>query len=252
MDNIKVIILAAGKGTRMSETDNPMPKVLRQAHGKPLLEYVINSSSLLNVKPEDISIVVGYMKEMIIDRFGGKGYRFAIQDDGGYGTGYAVKCAAAQSGLNGFNGLVLVLQGDVPLIKPETIKKLVSHHIENNCAATLLSCISQRQIPFGRIVRDKNGEFKAIVEDKNCTPEQKLIRELNVGNYVFNAGKLVSSLEEIKINSLTNELYLTDVPGVLRNNKERVDAMPTTDETELLGVNTFEDLRIIENILSSR
>jgi len=252
MDNMKVIILAAGKGTRMSETDNPMPKVLREAHGKPLLSYAIDSASLLNVKPEDITIVVGYMKDMVIDRFSGKGYRFAIQDDSGYGTGYAVKCAAAQSGLDSFNGLVLVLQGDVPLIKPETIKKLVSHNIENRCAATLLSCISQRQIPFGRIVRDENGEFEAIVEDKNCTPEQKLIRELNVGNYVFDAGKLVSALDEIKVNSLTNELYLTDVPGVLRKNKEKVNAMPTTDETELLGVNTFEDLRIIEKILDSR
>ena len=94
MDNMKVIILAAGKGTRMSETDNPMPKVLREAHGKPLLRYAIDSASLLNVKPEDITIVVGYMKDMIIDRFSGKGYRFAIQDDG-YGTGYAVKCRSS-------------------------------------------------------------------------------------------------------------------------------------------------------------
>lgn len=252
MDNIKVIILAAGKGTRMSESDNPMPKVLREAHGKPLLSYAIDSTSLLSLKPEDITIVVGYMKEMIIDCFNDQGYQFAIQDDGGYGTGYAVKCAVAQSNLDNFDGLVLVLQGDVPLIKPETIKKLVAHNIENRCACTLLSCISQRQIPFGRIVRDENGEFEAIVEDKNCTPQQKLIRELNVGNYVFDARKLVCALDEIKVNSLSNELYLTDVPGIMRQNKEKVDAMPTTDETELLGVNTFEDLKIIEEILDSR
>ena len=252
MKDVKIIILAAGKGTRINDAEHPMPKVLREAHGRPLISYVIDSTSLLGIKPEDITIVVGYMKEMVIDRFSGCGYKFAVQDDGGYGTGYAVRCAMEQSGLDDFDGTIVVLSGDVPLVRKETVFRLADSNVRDGNACTLLSCISKRELPFGRIIRDADGRFTGIVEDKNCTPEQKKIRELNVATYAFDARKLSAALKEITFNSLTGEMYLTDVPAVMLANKEKIDAVPTDDETEMLGVNTFADLKIIEDVLDSR
>ena len=252
MNDTKVIILAAGKGTRINDENHPMPKVLREAHGRPLISYVIDSTSLLGIKPEDITIVVGYMKEMVVERFKDCGYKFAVQDDGGYGTGYAVKCAMEQSGLNDFGGTIVILSGDVPLVKKETVFRLADENLKNGNSCTLLSCISKRELPFGRIIRDENGRFTGIVEDKNCSPEQKKIRELNVATYAFDAKKLAEALKEITFNSLTGEMYLTDVPAVMLAKKEKIDAVPTDDETEMLGVNTFADLKIIEDVLDSR
>jgi len=247
----KIIILAAGKGTRLADSANPCPKVLRKACGRPLLSYVIDSTEPLGIPKSDITIVTGYMHECVEQAFADSGCRFALQGNDVYGTGYAVMCGLEQSGLGGFDGTVIVLQGDVPLVRGETLKAIYDFHLENRNACTLLSCESPLQLPFGRIVRE-NGRLTAIVEDKDCTAEQKKIRELNVGLYIFDAKKLSSALGRITTNNKAGEYYLTDVPAILLSDGEKVDAYMTRDPDELWGINTPQDLEAVEKILLSR
>lgn len=245
---MKAIILAGGKGTRLDEKDNPMPKVLRKACNKPLLGYVIDSISYID--NQDIMLVVGYMYEEVINTF--PNYRFIKQGGDGYGTGYALKCGYEALGIGGHDGDIMVLQGDTPLVKSETLIKMCDEQKKQNNSCTLLSCVSQRSLPFGRIVRTDKGMVNKIVEEKNCTPEQKLIRELNVGMYIFNSKDLKTALDKMKVNPISNEYYLTDIIEILYDDNKRVGAYITGDETEMWGVNTLEDLMAVEEILKNR
>ena len=245
---MKVIIIAGGKGTRLHDNENPTPKVLRQAGDKPLLEHVLESISYIDIS--DIIIVVGFMREMVMERF--PGYNFVTQSDDGYGTGYAMMCGYKALGLDDYDGEVMVLQGDTPCVKSETLMNMVKEHREKGSSGTLLSCHTERKLPFGRIVRDSYGLVEQIVEEKNCTPEQKLIKELNVGMYVFNSAALGEAVRNLKVNPVSNEYYLTDIIEIMRDSKKRVDAHITYDETELWGVNTLEDLKIVGEILTDR
>jgi len=245
---MKVIILAGGNSTRLHDKDNPIPKVLRQAGDKPLLGHVLESIS--NIDVSDIIIVVRFMREMVMERF--SGYNFVTQGDDGYGTGYAMMCGYKALGLDDYHGDVMVLQGDTPCVKAETLMNMVEEHREKGSSGTLLSHYTERKLPFGRIVRNEEGIVEGIVEEKNCTSEQKLIKELNVGMYVFNSVDLGNAVRNLKVNPVTNEYYLTDIIEIMRENKKRVDAHITYDETELWGVNTIEDLQIVSEILTGR
>lgn len=245
---MKAIILAGGKNTRLNDNENPMPKVLREVGGKPLLGYVLDSISYVDI--DDIMIVVGFMHEKVMEKF--DGHRFIKQGDDGYGTGYALKCGYDALKLDGYDGDVMVLQGDMPLIKSETSLKMIAEHKKNDSSCTLLSCHTELKLPFGRIVRNIENTVDKIVEEKNCTPEQKLIKELNVGMYIFDSVELGKALNKLKVNPVTNEYYLTEIIEIMRNDYKRVDAYITYDETELCGVNTFEDLEMVEKIISER
>ena len=244
---MKAIIMAAGKGTRLCDNEHPLPKVLREAGGHPLLHYVLQSIAFL--PNEDITIVVGYMADKVMEAFPGR--HFAIQGTDGYGTGYAVKCGIAQAGLNGYQGDIIVLSGDVPLIRSQTIEAMYTLHRNRQAACTLLSCITERQLPFGRIIRN-NGQVAAIKEHKDCTPEERRIRELNVGLYIFDAPTLIDALGHISCNNAQHEYYLTDVPPLILSKGKRVEAYITKDDDELWGVNTPEDLAAVEQILNNR
>ncbi len=243
---MKAIIMAGGKGTRLATADNPLPKVLREANARPLLSYVLDSIDF--IAPEDITVVVGYMKEKVRQSFADHGCRFATQDDAAYGTGYAVMCAMRGDDLANCHDDIIVLSGDVPLIRTSTIRAMFDMHRRDGNSCTMLSCRSDRPLPFGRVVRE-NGKVTAIVEDKDCTPEQKKITELNVGLYIFNADLLRSALARITNNNAQHEYYLTDVPALMLADGAKFDAYVTEDETEMLGVNTFEDLALVEEIL---
>ena len=245
---MKIIILAGGKGTRLHDNENPIPKVLRQAGDKPLIGHVLESISHVDIS--DIIIVVGFMREMVMERF--PEYNFVTQGDDGYGTGYAMMCGYKALGLDGYDGEIMVLQGDTPCVKSETLMNMVDEHRQKGSSGTLLSHYTERKLPFGRIVRNEEGIVQGIVEEKNCTPEQKLIKELNVGMYVFNSVDLGEAVRNLKVNPVTNEYYLTDIIEIMSDSKKRVDAHITYDETELWGVNTFEDLKMVGDILTSR
>jgi bifunctional N-acetylglucosamine-1-phosphate-uridyltransferase/glucosamine-1-phosphate-acetyltransferase GlmU-like protein len=247
---MKTIIMAAGKGTRLASLGDDLPKVLRTAGGKSLLAHVLDTASCC--KKEDIVIVTGYMAEKVEQAF--PDYKCVRQGVAAYGTGYAVMCGMAD--FTGYDGEVLVLNGDMPLVRRETVIRMLERHCSTGCACTLLSCVSQRDLPFGRVIRDKSkpepGNVIAIVEDAVCTPEQRLVRELNVGVYIYDARKLRYALSQIKNDNPKREYYLTDTISALISAGECVDAFITPDETEMWGVNTPEDLEEISRILKSR
>ena len=240
--NIKAVILAAGKGTRLQTEGNTLPKVMRLAAGKPLLAHVLNALNFLS--PHDCVIVVGYQKNSVIDAF--PEYIFAEQEEQ-LGTGHAVM--AAFSKLEDYNGALLVCCGDMPLIKRDTYLALIEAHNISNNICTILSGTSDLNLPYGRILRDDNGEFCGMVEDKDATDEQKNIKELNSGVYVFEASKLRSVLSELKSDNSQGEYYLTDAPLLLKKQGHKIGICYRNLGYEIIGVNTPEQLRQTEELL---
>lgn len=238
----KAVVLAAGKGTRMMSEANHLPKVLRQACGKPLLHYVLKALDFIPV--ENTVIVAGYMREDVFAAF--PAYPRAVQDPQ-LGTGHAVMCAKEH--LRDFDGTVLVCYGDMPLLKKEVYQGLLDFHAKSGTACTMLSGTCEEYLPYGRVLRDENGDFLRIVEDRDCTPEQKAIRELNVGIYAFDCQKLLSALDKLRNNNAQNEYYLTDVPEILRCDGNRVAVYAAKLNEQIIGVNTPEQLAVTEKFL---
>ncbi|MBE6883147.1 MAG: UDP-N-acetylglucosamine diphosphorylase [Ruminococcaceae bacterium] len=242
---MKAIILAAGKGKRLHSEQFSLPKVLRQANGRPLLGYVTESLSFIDKK--DTIIVVGYKREQVMEQF--PGYVFAVQDEQ-LGTGHAVNMA--KDILADYNGPVLVCYGDMPLFTPDTYKNALLTHESADADCTIITGITDDKLAYGRIIRDENGKFVTVVEDKDCTPEQKLIKELNIGIYVFNSVKLFEALGNLRNNNAQGEYYLTDAPELIRKNGGKIETYTINDGKQLLGVNTPEDLELCESILRER
>lgn len=242
MNAIKAVVLAAGKGTRMMTETNTMPKVLRLACGKPLLYYVLKT--LQFVPKEDTILVVGYRREDVIAAF--PDYPHAVQDPQ-LGTGHAVRCAKAE--LEGFDGTVLVCYGDMPLLKEEVYRGLLKDHARTGSVCTLLSGTTEEKLPYGRVLKDENGEFLQVVEDRDCTPEQKAIRELNVGIYAFDCKELLACLDLLRNNNAQQEYYLTDVPALMKQRGGKVSVYTAELNEQILGVNTPEQLAIAEKYL---
>ncbi len=240
--NLKAIILAAGKGTRLQTEGSTLPKVMRIAAGKPLLAHVL--SALDFIPNKDCIIVVGYQKESVIDAF--SEYTFAEQKEQ-LGTGHAVMAAYSQ--LEGYNGQLLVCCGDMPLIKRETYRALIDAHDVSENVCTILSGTSELDLPYGRILRDDSGEFCGMVEDKDATREQKNIKELNSGVYVFDAVALQSVLTELRSDNSQGEYYLTDAPLLLKQRGYKIGVCFRELGYEIIGVNTPEHLRQTEEIL---
>ena len=220
---VKALVLAAGKGTRLQTEGIDLPKVMRLADGKPLLHYVLSALDFL--PPEDVILVVGWKKEAVLEAY--PQYPHAVQAEQ-HGTGHAVQCAAPL--LEGFQGHVIICCGDAPLMKKETFQALADTHLREGNACTLLSAVLPEGGNYGRILREADGSFRAIVEDKDCTPEQKQIREVNTG-------------------TAQGELYLTDVPAFIKEAGGRVGLCDTCSPDEMLGVNTAEQLQEVEAIL---
>ena len=243
MGNVKAVVLAAGKGTRLRTEGCDLPKDMRLAAGRPLLSYVLGGIDFIDKK--DITIVVGYKKETVIAGF--DGYDFAIQSEQ-LGTGHAVM--SAKENLKDFDGAVLVCCGDMPLIRKETYKALCDAFFASDADCAILTGTSSENLPYGRIVRDENGEFVKMVEDKDCTPEEKKITELNSGVYVFDCKKLVAALSRLKNNNAQGEYYLTDVPGFLKSDGGKIALCKRDLGLEIIGVNTPEQLAQVENVIN--
>jgi UDP-N-acetylglucosamine diphosphorylase/glucosamine-1-phosphate N-acetyltransferase len=242
---VKAVVLAAGRGTRLRTAGSDIPKVMRLAGGRPLLFYVLKALAFLS--PEDIVVVVGYQKEQVVSAF--PGYAFAEQTEQ-LGTGHAVLSAREQ--LNGFQGDLLICCGDMPLLRRETFEALLHAHRSAGSACTILSGTSDEPLPYGRVIRDKKGGFSAIVEEKDCTPEQRAVRELNSGVYVFDAEALFSVLGGLGRSNAQGEYYLTDAPGLLQNRGLPVGICRRALGSEMIGVNTPEQLLEVERLLHTR
>jgi UDP-N-acetylglucosamine diphosphorylase/glucosamine-1-phosphate N-acetyltransferase len=242
---IKAVVLAAGKGTRLRTEGVDLPKVMRLAAGRPLLDYVTQALDFL--PREDVILVVGYQREAVLKAY--PGYPHAIQAQQ-LGTGHAVQSAAPL--LKEFDGHVLVCCGDMPLMKRETYEALIQTHLAEGNLCTLLSGVAPQPLPYGRIVRDKGGNFARIVEDKDCTPAEKEIRELNAGVYVFAAQALLPALGQLRQDNAQGEYYLTDVPALLLSQGGRVGVCTSCTPEEMLGVNTLEQLKQVEETVLQR
>ncbi len=242
---LKAVVLAAGKGTRLQTEGVDLPKVMRLACNRPLLGWVLEAISFIDKK--DTIIVAGYKREDVMARF--EGYTFAVQDEQ-LGTGHAVM--SAENALRGFDGSILVCYGDMPLLTRATYEALIKAHIDEINDCTILSSRSEEKLPYGRIVRDESGAFLKIVEDRDCTEAEKTITELNTGLYVFEAGKLLPALSKIKNNNVQKEYYLTDVPAILREEGAKIGVCELRLGSEIIGVNTLEQLHEVEDILRKR
>jgi len=241
---MKAIVLAAGKGKRLqSETFN-LPKVLREANGKPLIGYVVDSIDFIG--KQNTVLVVGYMREKVEEKMGAE-YCYSVQEEQ-KGTGHAVACASEW--LKDYDGDVLVLYGDMPLFKKATYQAVIDKHIQSGADCTLLTAQLDDPPAYGRIVRDATGNVADIVEDKDCTPQQKAITELNVGIYVFKAKLLFDGLTQIKNDNAQGEYYLTDMPKIFIAQGRKVASHTISSSTEIYGVNTEEDLAFCESELA--
>lgn len=245
MNQVKALVLAAGKGTRLQTEGIDLPKVMRLADGKPLLHYVLTTLDFL--PPKDVILVVGWKKEAVLSAY--PQYPHAVQEQLN-GTGGAVRFAAPL--LEGFDGHVIICCGDAPLMKKETFQALVQTHLENNNDCTLLSAHLDEGGNYGRVTREADGSFRAIVEDRDCNPEEKKITEVNTGTYVFRTAPLLESLGQLSQDNAQGEFYLTDVPAILKAKGLRVGLCDTCSPQEMLGVNTVEQLSEVEAILRAR
>lgn len=239
---LKAVILAAGKGTRLRTEGRDLPKVMRVAAGKPLLAHVLDALDFIPEK--DRVIVAGYKKEAVMSAFPGN--VFAVQEEQ-LGTGHAVM--SALPALEGYDGALLICYGDMPLIKRETYKDLIQTHFDQGNACTILTGYSDLDLPYGRIIRDGQDRFMGVVEDRDCTPEQKAIRELNIGVYVFDAAALREVLGELKSDNSQGEYYLTDAPLLLKEKGMPVGVCRRELGYEIIGVNTLEQLEQVEELL---
>ena len=242
---LRVIIPAAGKGTRLSINENDAPKAMRICGGRPLLETVLKNVDF--IRPEDTYIVVGYKKECITDYFG-DAYNYVEQTEQ-LGTGHAVMCCAEQ--FRDFDGTVLVTFGDMPLFRREDLFAMCRRHVESGAACTLMTAENPDLTLWARIVRDAAGAFAAIVEGKDCTPEQARISELFSGVLAFDSRALFETLPLVDRRNVQLEYYLTEAPELMPRRGMRVETFRIADGEALRGVNTPEDLALCDRILAA-
>lgn len=242
-NNIMAIVMAAGKGTRMKSKKS---KLVQKIYGKEIVKRAVENAEKAGVK--EIVAVVGYMKEEVMAVLGND-VKYAYQDEM-LGTGHAVM--QAKEYLKGKKGKVLVLNGDVPIIRPQTLNKLLEKSIENKEYATLLTAIYDNPTGYGRIVRDEGGNIEAIVEEKDTTPSQKEIKEINAGIYCFDIEELLLALDEITPNNAQGEYYLTDVIQIMNEKGLKTGAVIVEDNTEILGINDRIQLEMLTKVLQMR
>ena len=233
--NLATIIMAAGKGTRMK---SDLPKILHFVDNKPMLFHVIDLARQLN--SERIINILGHKNELVIEAIKSENVEYVIQEPQ-LGTGHAVQ--QTESLLKDFTGDVLVLSGDVPLLRKSTIDKMLKMHRETNNGATVLTAIFENPHGYGRVIRKNNDTLDFIIEEKDCNEEQQKIKEINAGIYIFKAKELFPALHKIENNNKQNEYYLPDALKYIANAQQSIALHITNEPIEISGVNTVEQLR---------
>ena len=239
MQKIGVIILAAGKGTRMN---SEKPKVCFELAGESLIQRVVNTAQQLN--SDKIGIVVGYKKEMVIEAVQKHPNIIFIDQETQNGTGDAVR--SAKPFFYDFSGTIFILCGDVPLLKAGTLQSMHQKHIITKAKCTILTMILEDPDKYGRIVRDENGNIREITEYKDASEEVRVIKEINTGIYCFDSAELFKALDKIDNNNAQNEYYLTDVVKVLYSQSKTIESLELQDITEAAGVNSQAQLANLE------
>lgn len=243
MENLCVIILAAGKGTRMQSTDTN--KVALKLGGEPMLLRTIKTLREAGVR--DIVVVVGFAKESVTS-FLDDNVIIAEQKEQ-LGTGHAVECALTEVPERSKD--VLIIYGDDSFLHtPSTFKDLYSTHIDNNSTITFITRDSDNPTGMGRIIRDTNGKIKGIVEEKNATDEEKKIKEINLGCYVVDKKYLTENIKKIGKNEVTGEYYITDIIDIISKDNGKISSYQLNNQ-QWKGVNTPQDLDEAQQLLSN-
>ena len=235
--------MAAGKGTRMK---SDLPKVLFPLCGRPMIEFVLDALGQAGI--DRMVAVVGYRSDLVRETLAHrKNLEYAEQTEQ-LGTGHAVMMCREQ--LQSHTGPVMVVAGDCPMIQADSIRKLFESYTEPNPPACILgTAYKDDPVGLGRIVRDADGEFAGIVEEKDATEEQKKITEVNMSYYVFHAPDLLDALTHLKTDNSQGEYYITDTPLVLKKQGKKVLALPVLKPIESLGINTIDELKIVEEAI---
>ena len=242
---LKVVILAAGKSTRMK---SGTPKVLHKLAGLPMLQWVLDQASAMNAI--ETIVVVGHEGDRVREKFKDRsGTRFVTQEPQ-QGTGHALM--QASEALKGFNGDIAVLSGDVPLLRPRTLQLLMHMHRTEQAACTILTCLRDNPHGYGRVVRDALGRPRRIVEQKDLHKAQVDIKEVNAGIWVFDCGKLLGVLGKLTTNNAQKEYYLTDVVPLLADTGNTVAACVCDDHDEVAGINNRKQLAEADQIARTR
>jgi bifunctional UDP-N-acetylglucosamine pyrophosphorylase/glucosamine-1-phosphate N-acetyltransferase/UDP-N-acetylglucosamine pyrophosphorylase len=237
------IILAAGKGTRMK---SELPKVLVPVCGRPMIRYVIDALKAAGVMR--LVVVVGYRADLVRAELKGvPGVEFADQTEQ-LGTGHAVMTCRSQ--LAAHDGPVVVVAGDSPMLQADSVAALLKAFNPQPTACLLGTVKRDEPHGYGRILRDAGGHFVGIVEEKDATPSEKAIREINVSTYVFNAADLLWALDHLRADNSQREYYITDCPAILDAAGRRVEALPILKPCEALSINSVDELARVEQEIS--
>jgi bifunctional UDP-N-acetylglucosamine pyrophosphorylase/glucosamine-1-phosphate N-acetyltransferase len=241
MADIHVIVLAAGKGTRMR---SELPKVLHSLGGQRLLDYVLSTATALG--PKSITVVVGHGAEQIRDAYRADGrLQFVVQEPQ-LGTGHAV--LQAEPVVRDARGTLLLLYGDVPLLSAPTLRRLVEQHEADRAAATVVTAVVDRPYGYGRIVRTK-GHLARIVEERDASPEQRKIKEVNAGIYAFDLEPLFDAIRGIAPQNSQGEYYLPDLIAIYRRRRLGVSTLTVTNANEIKGINSRSELAEVGTIV---
>ena len=241
MSDTHVVILAAGQGTRMK---SQLPKVLHSVAGRPLVEHVLRTAEA--VSPASVTVIVGHRAEVVRQRLGSRpDLRFALQEPQ-LGTGHALQ--QAEPLLAGRTGTLVLLSGDVPLLTPSTLQRLVETHTAANAAATVVTATVERPYGYGRIVRT-DGRIARIVEERDASPAERQIREINGGIYAFDLAPLFDALRGIASQNAQGEFYLTDLVAIYRRRKLPVETLLIDNPQEIRGINSRTELAEVSRIV---
>jgi bifunctional UDP-N-acetylglucosamine pyrophosphorylase/glucosamine-1-phosphate N-acetyltransferase len=245
MESLASIVLAAGKGTRMK---SGLIKVLHPVAGTPMISWPVEAAR--DAGSDTIVLVIGHQANAVQSVFrGAADIRYAMQEEQ-LGTGHAVGCALGA--LSGFHGTVLILCGDTPLLRAETLKSMLTFHHDNQAAITVLTAIMDDPYGYGRVVRDESGRVTRIVEQKDADGEEQKIREINSGIYCMDSGFLTANIKEIGNGNAQGEYYLTDLLAIAVHKGLTCIALPTADADEIMGVNDRAQLAVAGRILRRR
>lgn len=240
---VQAVVLAAGKGTRMK---SDLPKVLHKISGRTLLDHVLDVAADAGIA--DCVVVVGHQADLVVKTCERPGLSFVIQEPQ-LGTGHATQVAAPYLKPD---GLCLVLAGDVPLLRAETLRGILRQAGTSDAAAVVLTCVVDDAGAYGRILKDASGAVIGIVEAKDASEQELEIGEYNTGVFCFQTGELLTSLGNLTTDNSQGEYYLTDTVADLVSRGMRVEAMAIDDPTEVVGINTVDQLAAAEILLAER
>jgi bifunctional UDP-N-acetylglucosamine pyrophosphorylase/glucosamine-1-phosphate N-acetyltransferase/UDP-N-acetylglucosamine pyrophosphorylase len=243
------VVMAAGKGTRMK---SELPKVLFPVLERPMIEYVLDALERAGV--DKMIVVVGYRSGLVRETLAHRRNLEFVEQTEQLGTGHAVM--TCQEKLSSHKDSVMVVAGDCPMIQVNSIQQLFAAYHDRS-AEERPSCIlgtahKEDATGLGRILRDEKGEFQGIIEEKDASPEQRKITEVNMSYYVFHTPDLLEALTHLRTDNAQKEYYITDTPAIMRSQGKRVVALPVLQPIESLGINTIEEAKIVEEAMRSK